>query len=190
MKLFDIIDGKVVLNADELSIPVFKKIYDSDKTKDKQNAFNKISYIIFMYKWDSPYMSYINEDTRDKVVKSDIFGDENYKLDNITIQAVNRYKDFRHTFSLQFLERNMLGAKKLMEFYEMINWDDKDKTGKFIYSDRNLAANLKEAGNILKSLDSLREQVRKEELEVNRVKGGTQVDMYEDPSSFKVFQQN
>lgn len=189
MKLFDIIDGKVVLNADELSIPVFKKIYESDKSKDKIDSFNKISYIIFMYKWDSPYMSYINEEVRDKIIKGDIFGNEDYKLDPITIQAVERYKEFRHTFSLQFLERNMLGAKKLMEFYEMINWDDKDRTGKFIYSDRNLVANLKEAGNILKSLESLKEQVRKEELEPNKVRGGNQIELYEDPHSFKKFQQ-
>ncbi len=190
MKLFDIVDGKVQLNSDELSIPIFKKMYESDKSKDKQDAFNKISYVIFMYKWDSPYMSYIDEDVRERIVKKDIFGKEDYEIDDLTKQAIERYKDFRHTFSLQFLERNMLGARKLMEFYEMINWTEVDKTGKFKYSDRNLAANLKEAGSILKSLESLKDQVRREELEVNRVKGGNQIDLYEDPNSFKVFQQN
>jgi hypothetical protein len=190
MKLFDIIDGKVVLNADELSIPLFKKIYESDKSKDKKDSFNKISYIIFMYKWDSPYMSYIDEDVRDRVIKNDIFSKEDYELDNLTKQAIERYKDFRHTFSLQFLEENIEGAKKLMDFYKRVNWDEVDKSGRPIYSSRDLAANLEKSGGILKSLHSLREQVRKEELETSRVKGGTQVDLYEDASSFKSFQQN
>jgi hypothetical protein len=189
MKIFDIIDGKVVLNADELSIPVFKKIYDNDKTKDKSNAFNKISYIIFMYKWDSPYMSYIDKEVRDRIVKKDIFGDENYQLDNLTKQAIDRFLDFQYTISLQFLEQNIEGIKKLMDFYKMIDWSETDKSGKPIYSSRDLAANLEKAGGILKSLHSLRDQVRKEELEVSRIKGGNQIDLYEDLNSFKSFQQ-
>ena len=184
-KLFDIIEGKVVINADELSIPVFKKIYESDKSKGKKDSFDKISYIIFMYKWDSPYMSYIDEEVRDRIVKKDVFGKEDYKLDDLIIQAVQRYRDFQHTFSLQFLEQNVEGAKKLMNFYKRIDWDEVDKSGKPIYSSRDLAANLEKAGGILKSLESLKEQVRREELEISRVKGGNVVDLYEDLTSFK-----
>ena len=183
MKLWDIVDGKVTINAEELAIPIFKKIYDSDKTKDKQNAFNKISYIVFMYKWDSPYASFIDEIYRDKVIKKDIFHDENYELDDLTKQGIDRFKEFQHTFSLQFLEQNMLGAKKLMDFYRMINWDDTDKSGKLIHSSRDLAANLEKAGGILKSLESLKEQVRREELKTTKVKGGNEVNLYEDMHS-------
>lgn len=181
--MFDIVDGKVTINADDLAVPVFKKIYDADKSKDKTISFNQISYIVFMYKWNSPYASLIDEETRDRVVKKDIFGDESYQLDQIVIDAIPRYKQFIHTFSLQFLDQNMVGAKKLMQFYEMINWDEVDRTGKFKYSARDLAANLKEAGNILKSLESLKEQVRKEELEISNIRGGNQINMYEDAHS-------
>jgi hypothetical protein len=188
-ELFDIVDGKVVLNADELSIPVFKKIYDSDKSKDKIDSFNKISYIVFMYKWNSPYQSYLNEEVRDKIVKGDIFDKEDYELDEITKLAIERYKDFNHTFSLQFLEENVEGARKLMDFYKRVDWDAVDKAGRPIYSSRDLAANLEKAGGILKSFHLLREQVRKEELEPNKVRGGNQIELYEDPHSFKKFQQ-
>jgi len=178
--MFDIVNGKVTINADDLAIPVFKKIYDEDTSEDKKMSFDVISYIVFMYKWNSPYASLIDEDVRDKVIKKDVFGNENYQLTDLTKQAIDRYKQFIHTFSLQFLDQNMLGAKKLMQFYEMINWDDVDKTGKFKYSARDLAANLKEAGNIIKSLESLKDQVRKEELETANVRGGNQINMYED----------
>jgi len=181
--MFDIVDGKVKINADDLAIPVFKKIYDTDKSNDKTPSFNQISYIVFMYKWNSPYAALIDEEVRDRVIKKDIFGDENYQIENIVKEAIPRYKQFIHTMSLQFLERNMLGAQKLMQFYEMINWDEVDRTGKFKYSARDLAANLKEAGNILKSLESLKEQVRKEELETANVRGGNQINMYEEVHS-------
>ena len=188
MKLFNIVDGKVVLNTEELSIPLFKQIYEKDKTKDKQDAFNKISYIVFMYKWDSPYASIIDEKDRDRILKKDIFKIEDYKLDDITLQAIERFKQFQYSFSLQFLERNMLGAKKLMEFYEMINWTEVDKTGKFKYSDRSLASNLKEAGNILQSLEKLKEQVRKEELESVKTRGSHEVFDYEDAYTLRGLQ--
>jgi hypothetical protein len=182
-KIFDIVDGKVQINVKELTIPSFKKIYDSDKSKEKLDAFNKISYIIFMYKWSSPYASYIDFDTRNKIVKKDIFGDENWEPDVLTKEAVIRYRDFQNNFSLQFLEQNMTGAKKLMEFYTLVNWEEEDKSGKFKYSSRDLAANLKEAGNILKSLESLKEQVRREELETSSIRGGSQINTYEDAHS-------
>jgi hypothetical protein len=182
-KIFDIVDGKVQINALELAIPPFKKIYDADKSKEKAEAFKKISYIVFVYKWNSPYASYIDFETRNKIVKKDLFGDENWQPDALTKEAIVRYRDFQNNFSLQFLEQNMTGAKKLMEFYTLVNWEEEDKAGKFKYSSRDLASNLKEAGNILKSLESLKEQVRREELETSSIRGGSQINTYEDAHS-------
>ena len=126
-KLFDIQDGKVVLNATELAIPAFKKIYDSDRSKAKDEAFKKISYIIFMYKWDSPYMGTINISEREDILKKELFNNSKWEPDDLVKEAILRYKEFQHTFSLQFLENNMIGAVKLMDYYERINWDETDK---------------------------------------------------------------
>jgi len=188
--MFDIVDGEVIINPDELAIPVFKKIYERDKSISKTKAFNIISYIVFMWKWDSPYASFINEESRDKIIKKDIFGDENYEIDDLTKEAITRYKEFQHTFSLQFLEQNMVGAKKLMDFYQRVNWDEVDKTGKPIYSSRDLAANLEKAGGILKSLESLKQQVKREGLEVSKTRGQNDINPYEDMHSLKEFQKN
>lgn len=184
-KIFDIQDGKVVLNANELSLPSFKKIYESDKTKNKDHAIAKISYIIFMYKWDSPYMSIVDEDNRSSILKEELFNDTDYELDNQTLDAIDKFKIFQHTFSLQFLEDNMLGATKLMQHYRLLNWDEVDKSGRPLYSSRDLAANLEKAGGILKSLQLLKEQVRREEIENTRIKGGSEIGSYEDIRSLK-----
>jgi hypothetical protein len=185
MKLFDIQDGKVVLNPDELSIPAFKKIYESDKTKDKKDAIAKISYIVFMYKWDSPYMSIVDEDNRSSIIKEEVFSNANYKIDKLIEDAIDKFKLFQHTFSLQFLEDNMTGASKLMEYYRLLDWSETDKAGRPVYSSRDLAANLEKAGGILKSLHTLKEQVRKEEVENTRVKGGSEIGSYENVRSLK-----
>lgn len=187
--LFDIVDGKVVLNANELAIPVFKKLYDRDKTKDKVNSFNEISYIVFMYKWNSPYASYLDESTRDSIIKKDIFGDIKWEPDTLVKEAITRYKDFINTFSLQFLDTNILGARKLMDWYKMLDWNAVDKNGKPIYLSTNLSANLEKAGGILKSLEMLKEQVKREELESSKIRGGSSVNLYEDIHSMETLQQ-
>lgn len=186
--LFDIVDGKVVLNADELSIPVFKNIYDSDKTKDKQDALNKISYIIYMYKWNSPYMSYLDDNMRHSIICKDIFNNESWQPDALTKTGIDRFKDFQNTLSLQFLQSNVESIKKLMDFNNRVNWDDTDKSGRLMYSNKDLVANVKDAGNMLKSLHTLMEQVRKEELETSRIRGGNEINIYEDAHSMSSIQ--
>jgi hypothetical protein len=49
-KLFDIVAGEVVLNADALAITPFRELWDNDQTKSKAQATKEISYIIYMYK--------------------------------------------------------------------------------------------------------------------------------------------
>jgi hypothetical protein len=49
-KLFDIVAGEVVLNADALAIAPFKTLWDKDTSKTKSQATKEISYIVYMYK--------------------------------------------------------------------------------------------------------------------------------------------
>ena len=49
MKLFDIQQGKVVMNPTILWVPEFRTLWDRDKSKHKEQAVNEISYIVFLY---------------------------------------------------------------------------------------------------------------------------------------------
>ena len=54
--MFDIQGDKIVLSTEDLAIPPFKDYYNSHK--DKAKALKEIEYIIWLYKWDSPYLAY------------------------------------------------------------------------------------------------------------------------------------
>lgn len=181
MKIFDIVDGKVVVNPYELAIPAFKDLYEADKSKDKHNALDAIRYIVFMYKWDSPYSSYTEEDERSRVLKKEIFKNESYTLDTLTEKAIDAFKRFQYTFTLQFLEANLHGAKKLMESYYNINWEEEDKSGKAKYSSKDVASNIEKAGGIIKSLYTLQEQVKREQLDKSVSRGGSEINYFEIP---------
>lgn len=181
MKIFDIVEGKVVINPHELAIPAFKELYETDKSKDKHNALDAIRYIVFMYKWDSPYASYTDELERSKVLKKEIYKDERYTLDTLTEKAIEAFRRFQYTFTLQFLEANLHGAKKLMESYYNIDWEAEDRSGKSKYSSKDVASNIEKAGGIIKSLYALQEQVKREQLDKSVSRGGSEINYFEIP---------
>ena len=54
--MFDIQGEKIKLNIDDLAIPPFREYYDT--ASDKALAIKEIEYIIWLYKWNTPYMAY------------------------------------------------------------------------------------------------------------------------------------
>jgi len=54
--MFDIRGSKITLNTDDLAIPPFKDYYNN--AKDKNKALKEIEYIIWRYKWNTPYEAY------------------------------------------------------------------------------------------------------------------------------------
>ena len=51
--MFDIQGSKIKLSIDDLSIPPFKDYYN--EAKDKTLALKEIEYIVWLYKWNTPY---------------------------------------------------------------------------------------------------------------------------------------
>ena len=70
-------------------------------------------------------------------------------------------------------------ADKLVGYFEKVDFELMDNYGKPVYSARDLASNLKEVGNIVKSLVLLEKQVQKEQLDSQEVRGGNDIGMYE-----------
>ena len=54
--MFDIKGSKILLNTDDLAIPPFKDHYNN--AKDKAQALKEIEYVIWLYKWNTPYEAY------------------------------------------------------------------------------------------------------------------------------------
>lgn len=179
MELFDIEGGKIVLNPNSLFIPEFKEIWDRDKSKDKYNATNEIAYIVFMANMSNknPYNAYSDKDKAAKVLSDTI----RKEPDEVILKALNRYKEFQNTTNTRLLMGARSAADKLAEYFETIDFSLVDGYGKPIYSARELASNLKEVGNIVKSLVLLETQVHREQLEMHAARGGSEIGLYELP---------
>jgi hypothetical protein len=182
MKVFDIVSGEVVIDPSRLIIPEFKKLWSRDKTKDKHNAVNEIAYITFLFDLsaDNPYRGY-TEYERELVLKKDLFNNPNWEPDKAVTEAVDRFRKLMETTNTRVLLGAKKAAEELAKWFEQIDFSKVDNYGKPIFSARELSSNLKEVGNIVKSLSQLEQMVSQEQLDKTTTRGGTDIGMYEIP---------
>lgn len=179
MELFDIEAGRLVLNPNSLYIPEIKRIWERDKSIGKEQATDEIAYITFLCNMSTknPYNAYSDTDKEKKVRKDTI----KKEPDKFIKDAIERYKEFQNTTNTRLLIGARSAADKLAGYFETVDFSKVDSYGKPIYSARDLSSNLKEVGNIVKSLVQLDKQVQREQLDQQVVRGGNEIGMYELP---------
>lgn len=169
MKLFDIDNGQVVLNPTSLWIPEFRKLWDRDKSKNKAKAAREISYIVFLYDYRSPYQAY-QETERHKKILQDYFADApDWKPDKEVLAAIKRFEEFQDSASLRLLRSTKLALEAINEYFKNAGPEDIDK----------IVKNAKDLGNLVQSLDKLEQQVQKEQLDNNSIRGGQDIGLFE-----------
>ena len=57
MKLLDLKNSRVVISPEALLIPEFQKIWEKDKSKDKEKALKELSYVYFICDYKSHYLT-------------------------------------------------------------------------------------------------------------------------------------
>ncbi len=168
-KLFDIQNGKVVLNPTTLWIPEFKAIWDRDKKKSKDRAVAEISYIVFLYSYQSPYQAYSENEREERVIKDFFKGVPDWKPDELVQAAIDKYKELQDSVSLRLLRSTKLALETIEEYFKSANPDDIT----------TIVKNAKELGNLVQSLDKLEKQVQKEQLDSGSVRGSSEVGLFE-----------
>ena len=109
--MFDIRGDKISLNAEDLAIPPFKDYYNN--AKDKSLALKEIEYIIWLYKWNTPYEAYPIE-KRASIVGKDVFQDEKYVPTAELKQLAKRFNEFQETPGTRLLSASQTAAEGLI----------------------------------------------------------------------------
>ena len=169
--MFDIQGNKIKLSTEDLAIPPFKDHYNN--AEDKTQALKEIEYIIWLYKWNTPYEAY-PEKQRASIVAKDIFKDEKYTPSAEVQTLAKRFIEFQESPGTRLLSASQTAAEGLIaalnEYSDgLMDIDTAIKVTRI----------LKDVGNIVKSLDVAMKQARAEQLELGRVKGGGTLGLYE-----------
>lgn len=169
--MFDIKGDKISLSTEDLAIPPFKEHYNN--AKDKSSALKEIEYIVWLYKWNTPYEAY-PIDKRPFVVARDIFGDEKYVPTAEVKELAKRFIEFQETPGTRLLSASQMAAEGLIAALNDYSQGNMD-----IDTAIKVTRILKDVGNIVKSLDVAMKQAKAEQLETGRIKGGGIIGRYE-----------
>ena len=169
--MFDIRGDKISFNTDDLAIPPFKDYYNN--AEDKRQALKEIEYIVWLYKWNSPYEAY-PIDKRASIVAKDVFKDEKYVPVAKVKELAKRFCEFQETPGTRLLSASQTAAEGLIAALNDYSQGNMD-----IDTAIKVTRILKDVGNIVKSLDIAMKQAKAEQLETGRVKGGGVVGLYE-----------
>lgn len=169
--MFDIKGDKIVLSTEDLAIPPFKEYFNG--ASDKQLALKEIEYIVWLYKWNTPYEAYPEKERAERVAK-DVFGDSKW-IAPISVQDLaKRFIEFQETPGTRLLQASRTAADSLTEALSIYS-----ENGMDIDTAIKVTRILKDVGNIVKSLDTAMKQAKAEQADAGRVKGGGQLGLYE-----------
>ena len=169
--MFDIKGDRISLATEDLAIPPFKDYYNN--AKDKSLAVKEIEYIVWLYKWNTPYEAY-PIDKRASIVGRDVFGDEKYVPTAEMKELIKRFNEFQETPGTRLLSASQMAAEGLIAALNDYSQGNMD-----IDTAIKVTRILKDVGNIVKSLDIAMKQAKAEQLEAGRVKGGGVIGLYE-----------
>ena len=168
--LFDYKNYKVEISADALSIPPFRDLWERDKSKTKHKATQELSYVYFICDFKSPYNIY-DENERKIRVLEDHIKKADWKPDAVVKAAMDKYNEFQRTHSMRMLESARNLADKLSAYFDEVDFHATDDNGKPIYNAKDAMTNLKQVGDVIASLDSVKEKVEKEIDSKAKIKG-------------------
>lgn len=169
--MFDIKGDKIFLDADSLAIPPFKEYYHN--AEDKEQALKEIEFVVWRYKWDTPYEAYPESERTLRVAK-DVFKNEKYTPSAEVKELIKRFNEFQETPATRLLQASQTAAEGLIKALN-------DYSSGLMDIDTAIKVTriLKDVGGIVKSLDVAMKQAKAEQLETGRVKGGGIIGLYE-----------
>lgn len=171
--MFDIQGDKIKLSIEALSIPPFKEYYN--KRKDKATVLKEIEYVIWLHRWNTPYLAYPPE-RRPFVVAKDVFNDENYKPSKELAELITRFLEFQNTPLIRLYTAAEEGLEYVIRTLQIYKTycEDIDVAIK-------IAKLSKEVEAVAKSVNSAKERAMADQVETGKVKGGGTLGLYEMP---------
>ena len=148
-------------------IKEFKRIWTKDRSSKKDKALKELAYVYHSIDYQSIYRNY-HIDARDEKIKLDLFDDRDWKPDSDINAAINRYAELQTTLSMQLLNDVEQGLSKLRDYFRNPDFEE-DENG---VAAKNFIGNVKQMGDLVKSLKGLKEEVEKELIDKMQLRGG------------------
>lgn len=179
MRLLKYEGFNITFEPEILTLKVFKKLYQRDKTKDKQKFIQELGFIYFYADPRSDYQYLTDEEDRIRAIIEGQGLPNNWVIDPLLKEAINYYKKFSPTSAL-LLEDTRVAVDKLRVMLRNIDLNDTDDKGRPLYTLNTIVATIKQVPSLVKDLDEAERAIAKEIIQNDKIRGGVEKAMYED----------
>lgn len=190
MGLFKYEDNKVVVDIELRLIPEFRALIAYDKDRFKKQALKEFAYIYFMNDYKSPYINFSEEDRHKKLIKELELGND-WVVHKTLQSAIDKYIELQETPTVKTLKvtrEGLLTASKVISklkqvidrSLEDINDDENDMTD-ILNNVEKLLKISSELPKTVNTLQQLEKKVKEEQVGDSKIRGGGQVNLFENP---------
>jgi len=178
--VFTIVNNKLVVIPENLHIPEFLVLWERDTTRFKEKAIQEFLYIYHLCNARSIYRQY-PQDKQEESIRRDFIKIPNWIVDDAIKNAIEKYKSFHITHSMRFLDASINACNKVMDYFNGIDFAERDDHGKAVYKLSEITGALEKTAKILQNLETLREKVNKDlNINNNRIRGGGDINAREE----------
>ena len=183
MNLFEIQNSVAIPSTHALLLEPFKSVWDRDHSTHKSIAIKEFTYIEFMcsYKKSNPFNGYIPEMRKVKVGEI-VMSNADYEPDEYIKSAMALYEKLQKEASpsMVFVESCEQAVHKLQEFLQNVDFDERTNAGSAVYKPADVARAIKEAPELLNSIQKMKDKVQQELFDSVKTRGQRTVNHFED----------
>lgn len=172
MNLLEYKDFQVNVSPEALLVGPIRKLYNKDRTVNKDKFMQQLSVIFFMADPRSNYNYIIDESDRLKAIAEQEGLPDNYTISSEVKEAIDVYKKLCQTTSTLLLEDTRAAVDKVRKFLRDVDLELLDEKGKPVYTINSITSALKQIPQLAKDLQETEKLVTKEIEEAGRMRGG------------------
>ena len=171
MKLVKVENYQVQFDDELLLLKPFRKLYKSDKNRDKRNFMDFLTIVYYTYDPRSDYSYIVNEQERLKEVCI-TNGIEQRAFTDLEKECIELYKKLTTTMSQELLKSTKIAIDKIRDFLENVDLTATDDKGRPIYTINNITTAIRQIPQLSKDVMETERAVAKEIQEQGTARGG------------------
>lgn len=174
MNIFKYEGYKVVIDPIALTLKVFKKIWDRDKSKTKDKAMMELSFIYFFCDTRSDFKIIEDDDERIKEIKEQEGLPSKWYPDKVITEAIEFYEKFKSESELSYEDTKFIASKfrKKMKEIDFDSLEIKDM--------KNVQSILKDMPSLIRELNETEKVLAKTDSSSSKMRGQGEKTIMED----------
>lgn len=155
-----------------LLIKPIRKLYNKDKTKNKEKFLQTMSLIYFYVDPRSTYNYITNDEERFQAILKQEGLPKNFTITKEIQEAIDEYRKHCITTSFLLLQDTKIAIDKVREFLRDVDLNKLDDKGKPIYTIQSVTTAIRQIPQLAKDVLEAEKAVSKEIEEQGRARGG------------------